>query len=382
MANRLLNQIVLLYCVLLVKCEVFHIKESEESFCPYLDTCLTLAQFTDNSNEYIQWNTTLILMPGTHYLNEVLSVTNIWRFEIVALDYYNSSEQRNGSVLLVCNSEAFFEFLLCDSVHFTQVTFIDCGGNVVNDVDMFSLYNSTLIGQNTSKSAITFDYTNQVIINNSYFISNHGSSLQSFFVFEDGIYSFGLFCGAICAISSNILIIKTEFIKNVQAIYAQQNTSVTIDSSKFEQNIILPMQIGLATSCLVADSSTEVTIQKSSFVNNTIGGVLKIVASTLIVEYSNFSNNDGRNISGGGSIISFDSTVYLFQSKFTHNSAPHGGVFYSGSSTVYVNQSRFYYNTADYYGGVFYIGTCNLSITNCIFSQNSALGMSVIAIDI
>ena len=76
MEYSLLNQIVLLYCILLVKCEIFHIKESEESFCPYLDTCLTLAQFTDSSNEYIQWNTILILMPGTHYLNEVVSSEN------------------------------------------------------------------------------------------------------------------------------------------------------------------------------------------------------------------------------------------------------------------------------------------------------------------
>ena len=213
MANSLLNQIVLLYCMLLVKCETFHIKGSEESFCPYLDTCLTLAQFTDNSNEYIQWNTTLNLMPGSHYLNEVLSVTNVSRFEILALDYYNTSEHQNGSVHIVCNSEAFFEFLLCDSVHFTRVTLINCGGNIVSNVGTFSLYNSTLIGQNITKSAFIFDYTHQVIINNSYFISNRGSSLQSLFIPEDGIYSFGLLCGAICAISSNVLIIKTEFIK-------------------------------------------------------------------------------------------------------------------------------------------------------------------------
>ena len=383
MEYSLLNQIVLLYCILLVKCEIFHIKESEESFCPYLDTCLTLAQFTDSSNEYIQWNTTLILMPGTHYLNEVFSVTNVGRFEILALDYYNTSEQENGSVHIVCNSEAFFEFLLCDSVHFTQVTFIDCGGNIVSIVGTFFLYNSTVIGQNITKSAFTFDYTHQVIIDNSYFISNYGSSLQTLFNPEYGvynIYSTGPFCGAICAISSNILIVKTEFIKNIQAIYARQNTSVTIDSSKFEQNMILPVQIGLASSCLVADSSTEIIVQKSSFVNNIVGGVLRLVASTLIVEHSNFSSNDYRNISGGGSIVSYDSTVYLFQSRFTYNNAPYGGVVYSSSSTMYVNQSRFYYNTADYYGGVLYLDTCNLSISNCIFFQNSAYGMSVLVI--
>lgn len=144
--------------------------------------------------------------------------------------------------------------------------------------------------------------------------------------------------------------------------------------------MILPVQIGLASSCLVADSSTEVTIQKSFFVNTTVGGVLRIVASTLIIEYSNFSNNDGKNISGGGSIVSFDNTVYLFQSKFAYNNAPHGGVVYSGSSTLYITQSKFYYNTADYYGGVFYIGTCNLSIIHCIFSQNSAYITSVLVI--
>ena len=121
-------------------------------------------------------------------------------------------------------------------------------------------------------------------------------------------------------------------------------------------------------------------VQKSSFMNNIVGGVLRIVASTLIVEHSNFSSNDYRNITGGGSIVSYDSTVYLFQSRFTYNNAPYGGVVYSSSSTIYVNRSRFYYNTADYYGGVLYLDTCNLSISNCIFFQNSALGMSVLMI--
>jgi hypothetical protein len=218
------------------------------------------------------------------------------------------------------------------------------------------------------------------MINDSYFISNRGSSLQSLFIPEYGIYSFAFFCGAICAISSNVRVTKTEFIENIQAIYAQQNTNVTIYSSNFEQNMILPVQIGLASSCLVADSSTKVTVQKSSFVNNTVGGVFKIAASTLIVEHSSFSNNDGRNTSGGGSIFSYDSTVYLVQSKFTYNNAPYGGVVYSISSTLYVNQTRFYYNTADYVGGVFYTGTSIILITHSIFSQNSAYSASVLVI--
>jgi hypothetical protein len=137
MANLLVNQIVLLSCMLLVKCEIIYIKESEESFCPYLDACLTLPQFTGNSNEHIQLNTTLILMPGSHYLNKVLSVTNISLFEIETLDSYNITEQ-NGSVHIICDSEAYFEFLFCDSVHLTQVTFIDCGGNIVSHVSTFS----------------------------------------------------------------------------------------------------------------------------------------------------------------------------------------------------------------------------------------------------
>ena len=371
-----MNQIVLLYFVSLVKCDILYIKESELSFCSVVHTCLTLAQFTDSSKMHIQWNTTLVLMPGQHNLSKVLSVTDVGQFELVALDFDNSSE----SVHITCNSKAYFEFKLCDNVHIKQIIFIGCGGNRVENVGEFSLHHSTLIGQKVVTSAFTFNYTNKVFINGSYFISNHGSSLHTFFAPEYGVYSFGLFCGAICAISSNVLITRTNFINNIQAIFIQHSTNITIDSSNFEQNMILQQQVGLASTCLVADSSSEVIILKSSFNNNTVGGVFRITTSTLTVKHSNFSNNDYRLLAGGGCIFTDHSTVNLIKSKFTYNSAPHGGIVYSHSSILYAYKSKFYYNTADYYGEVFYTGSSNVSIILCIIYCNNAYAVSVLTL--
>ena len=190
MANSQAVQIILLYCILQVKCDIIYIRESEQSFCPHLGSCLTLTQFTDDSELHIQTNTTVILMPGSHHLNQVLSVTNVSLFEMVAID--NATDQ-NENVRIVCNSMAYFEFTLCDIVHVKHITFINCGGNRASNVGTFSLYNSTLIGQRTIKSALTFNRTREVIINDSYFVSNRGSSLQEFFIPEDAIYSFSLF---------------------------------------------------------------------------------------------------------------------------------------------------------------------------------------------
>ena len=380
MAYSLTNKIVIFYCMLLVKCEIFYIKESKQSFCPYSTSCLTLAQFSANPKMYIQQNTSLILTSGRHYLNKVLSVKNVNLFELVALDLDNTTDQ-SESVHIICNSKAYLQFMLCDCVHIKQVTLIGCGGSRVDSVDRFSLHNSTFVGQKITKSALMINYTGEVVISGSYFLSNRGSSLQTFFIPEHGISHVGLFCGAICAISSNIFIIKTDFIENIQAIFVRHNTNITIHSCNFEENMILPQQIGLASSCIVADSSTNVVVLKSSFINNTVGGVLRIITSTLRLEHSNFSNNDYRNTSGGGSVFSYQGTINLYKSKFTYNNAPYGGVVYSISSTLYVNQSRFYYNAADYYGGVLYIGTSNISITLCVFYFNSAFAVSVLVID-
>ena len=121
---------------------------------------------------------------------------------------------------------------------------------------------------------------------------------------------------------------------------------------------------------------------KSSFNNNTVGGVFKITASTLTVENSSFSNNNHTITGGpgGGCIFSGHSTVALIKSKFIYNRAPYGGVVYSHSSTLHINKSKFYYNRADYYGGVFYTGSSNVSIILCIIYFNNAFAVSVLTI--
>ena len=186
----------------------------------------------------------------------------------------------------------------------------------------------------------------------------------------------GRYGGAIFATFSNVWITKSSFVKNVQAVFAELSTNITFISCIFENNTIPYVQITSASSCLVAESSTEVTVLNSSFINNR--GVFWVSASSLKVEWSYFSHNYGEG--RGAVIFSDNSVISLSRNKFTHNHAIYGGVFFCISSTLVIRIGLFNYNTAEGYGGVFYTAFSNVFITKSLFFYNSAEVAGVLSI--
>ena len=117
----LLNFVV--YCVNKADSEMYWITTNSSS----LRTAhLTLSQFAANSDDYLYPNTTLVFLPGTHYLTETITISNLVNFSMTSA---------STTVHLVCTYYSDnIHFNHSQYVHITKVEFIGCGGNLVNDV--------------------------------------------------------------------------------------------------------------------------------------------------------------------------------------------------------------------------------------------------------
>ncbi len=133
------------------------------------------------------------------------------------------------------------------------------------------------------------------------------------------------------------------------------------------------------------------TFDACTFNNNTslssAGGALALQndSTKIIVLNSSFTNN--KSSSNGGAIFSgaseSSSLVAVDNSIFTNNESTggFGGAIHISEggdddiSSLILNNSQFYYNKAADQGGALNLGDSDATITNCVFSTNTATGM-------
>ena len=80
----LLVATLLLFLVLTITCSGYtthYIKPTPDTTCP-AEPCLTLSEYAQQSHQYITSNTTLLFLPGVHFLSINFIVENISNFEI------------------------------------------------------------------------------------------------------------------------------------------------------------------------------------------------------------------------------------------------------------------------------------------------------------
>ena len=122
-------------------------------------------------------------------------------------------------------------------------------------------------------------------------------------------------------------------------------------------------------------SQAELTIQNSSFSNNTqitAGGVfITKFQSTLRISSSQFTENHA--LRGGVFYMVFSSRLIVEKSTFVNNSANNGGVAYLQDSNATIISSSFTNNTSEAYGGVATALTSLITIRNSTFSSNKAV---------
>ena len=340
-----------------VSCEVYQITSTSGDRCP-MDPCLTLSQFTNQSDSYLNDNTTLIFQPGNHSLNSVLSVSHI-----TMLSMHTSS----SNTVIMCNGLGRFDLSTIPVVHVRNITFIGCPGNKVESVQQFTLEYTSFIGQeNAPGTALELIDTTASLCNNT-FISNSGKQHQ--YYLDGNIIA--LAGGAILSTRSNINITESWFKGNHAqmggAIFSEFQSNITITNSTFLGNVAK----------IIGATGTY------------YGGALYAVnGGTVIIEKSLFANNrslDGYGIIGSGGVLyaTRSLTIMISHSQFINNYALKDGGVLSALDRVNIsiNNSVFVNNHCDScYGGVAYIQTdVNMVVSYSQFTNNSGSLGGVIA---
>ena len=115
-----LTLLVVLYARSQAASEVYYITTNSTDSCT-MQPCLTLSQFAANSSHYLHFNTTLVFLPGTHYLSKVsLTLTNVDEFVMMS---------ENSTAQIECISNSHIHFSQSQCIHITNLEFIGCGGN-------------------------------------------------------------------------------------------------------------------------------------------------------------------------------------------------------------------------------------------------------------
>ena len=278
-----------------------------------------------------------------------------------------------------CTSNSNIQFSRLQYILISNLEFIGCGGNRMENVDLLVVEDAIFKGQENSGTALDLTAVAAQIVNCT-FLSNRKGSHQYFSLalvdiimqeerltggviisskskidisqskFEDNRAEVG---GAICALSDSIINMRDNvFIGNTAiehggALYSDRST-ITIEASEFHSN-------SASTGGLLRSYSSTITIETSEFHTNTansVGGVLYSFYSNVAIRESEFYNNTATV---GGALRFVGGTITVEGSIFYNNSAMYGGVLNCDiSSTVTIRRSVFYDNSAAWRGGVLY----------------------------
>ena len=190
---------------------------------------------------------------------------------------------------------------------------------------------------------------------------------------------------------------RSEFVNsstanNGGAIHVRKSV-LSIDSCKFHHNraymggTIYAAECTMSTSSSYFDNNTAsyggavyasgctLKIGQCEFINNQVdnrGGAIDMLATTMNVSRSNFSNNEAYLI---GAMHVSKGTVTILWSKFTHNKATFvGGVYTSDTSKVNISWSEFAMNVGGESGAAIDITATSTIVTaqikECLFHNN------------
>ena len=376
-----------------------HITISPNQECPS-GACLTLSQFANNfsseSYVYNDSNLTLEFLPGNHTLPSQLSFMNFRNVSMFA--NFDMSSNSSQPALIFCDSNARFEFLHVQTVQISRLNFTGCTGNKVENVEQFTLVDSSFAGvEGKIGTALKLNQTSANISRSS-FIDNKGDSYHSIRCSRYTVISVTA-GGAIFITESQVTIERSTFERNRGdvggAIFTKLNSNITIISSNFVENhatleahnIRLGCSGGSGCYCgggggaLYTENVKAISLMDSHFTDNSAsdilsGGAISVYESTTLhftITRCHLNNNTARW--GGAIRVEKVTTVTVSGSKFNDNSASDSGgaVTILDANTVNVTTSDFINNTACYRGGaVFGLSVTTVTVSRSKFNDNSA----------
>ena len=332
-----------------VSSEIYHIKANSTSTDYCIAPCLTLSDllFAD----YSQYsNTTLVFLPGIHYLIFSMSVSRAKVFSMTS---------KSIIAQVVCRRSSSIHFDYSQYVSISNLEFIGCGGNQIKQVKEFVVKDTRFNGQNTSGTALEIIKTATWIVNSTFKFNRKGYN-----VWRNSLSSHA--GGAIIATDCEININHSKFINNQAkyggAIFAQNHSIIVIHDSIFINNSAgdgVPFSWSSTIKSILYSLESTITIKLSKFDHNIAtsrmgrDGVVYALRSTISIEASEFDCNT-VNSTGGGSV---------------------GGVLYSSGSNITINVSKFNNNsvTSTSEGGVLYFSLegNNITIETTTFKGNT-----------
>ena len=189
-----------------------HFTTSLSDSCDSLEApCMTLSSLAVNTSNYLQVNTELILLPGSHTLHSMLTVKRINQLLLYSDSF--------STTIFCTDPTAKFEFTNVSYILISGVKFLGCRSNSVESVTNLTLINTIFDGQ--QKQVIALKLVNSTVkTEKSFFISNSGGAVivtQSTATFINCNFNgnHAQCGGAIYGdISSNISIINSTFYCN------------------------------------------------------------------------------------------------------------------------------------------------------------------------
>ena len=345
----------------LIECEVHYITPLSSDPCPE-ETCLTLSQFAANATNFLDSNTTLLLLPGNHTLDKNFAVTNLESFEV--LSNFTTAEPMirsrvNLDTKITCSGLSMINFNTIVQLYIGGIEFVRCGGIRINSVNNFTLDNSYFDGQKVGRTALQLSETIATIVVTSFISnSNHlGITSPGSDIFR-GFSSKLKLGGAIFAEHSTITLLNSSFEGNSAekggAIYCDRGSNITVINSTFVGNYAV---------CRSGKPST--------FTQLFSGGAIAAYHSRINSSHTHFNNNQACK--DGGALLAFYSVMSSNGDHFNNNSAgSNGGAMSAYKSTAHSNGSHFENNGADKKGGVVSMDRSTLHSTGSYFCNNNA----------
>ena len=377
-----------LYMHLTVQTKVLYVIPSPNPGYCNTTSCVTLSQVAkridlQGHSESVQ----LIFLPGDHNLKSDLDISSIEGLSMIS----NSSFQLN----ITCQSNASFHFNKIAQISIKGLTFLGCG-NLIASTYILEIENSLFFGRDASGTAIELIDTNARIKNCSFAFNSNGNfkgpiQILNFWKFKYvSLSTYSYVGGAVIANHSSILIVRSSFEGNSAeiggAIFTTSGSNITVFNSSFIKNSATYKVNGCNTrfcqfgGALHTESGvafrTSVGIFQSEFSKNTAkyGGAISTFNCTLSIGSSTFYENAA--IKKGGVIeASVESEVCINDCKFWSNIVWNYGAVIGLylNSTMTINMSLFYRNSAKYFAGVLYIeGGSGVTISMSQFYKNYA----------
>ena len=369
-----------------------YIKPLPSSLCP-AEPCLTLSQLAANHSRLnlLQSNVTLIILPGNHSLDAILSVTNTSKLFMLSNSF--------PVPIIMCQQNASFKFNNIGHVLIHGVIFVGCGNNIILSVDQFNLQDSSFLGEKNSTTALEIIKSNAIVVNTSFVSNTMGSYRGPIGILEyqdtqeemntDSVYAF--VGGAIIVTQSNVTITGSMFERNHAdvggAIFSNHGSNIKVINSTFVDNHVSLLGGVLYLENDLKGTGGTITVINSKFNNNSAyhGGVITAFTHcTINITLSEFHSNKviylDSPANGGVLDLYKQSTATINRSLFHNNSADSGGGVVSVyNSDLTVHDSEFWENRARQFGGVITVTNGNVILDGSQFNENSAYQGGVLA---